>query len=532
MGLAKINPTHTKAWQKLQAHFNTIKNTHMSDLFAQDKSRANTFSIQWEDFYLDFSKNRITSETFKLLLDLAKEVKLKEAIECYFRGNKINETESKAVLHTALRTTKNKEIVVDGKDIVPEINQTKQRIETLTNAVINGQKTGYTGKPFTTIVNIGIGGSDLGPAMVVDALDFYANHLNIYFVNNIDSDHLSKIINDIDPETTLFVIVSKTFTTQETLCNANTLKKWFLKSAPQTAIQDHFVAVSANIKQAKLFGINDSKIFPIWDWVGGRFSLWSAAGLTISLAIGYDNFNKLLLGANCMDTHFKTQSFDKNIPVVLAIISIWYNNFFNTESEAVIPYTQSLKQFIPFLQQVSMESNGKCVDRNQNSVQYQTGNIIWGGVGTNSQHAFFQLIYQGTKLIPADFIAFSQSLDGNREHQKKLISNFIAQTEALLYGKTQNTNFPFKVFEGNKPTNSILIKQLNPESLGKLIAMYEHKVFVQGVIWNIFSFDQYGVELGKKLANNVLNTINNSTPEAIHNDATTNILQQFLMDFN
>ncbi|KAA5820889.1 glucose-6-phosphate isomerase [Algibacter amylolyticus] len=535
MALPSINPTITNSWNKLKAHFDDVKDVKMKDLFAKDSQRANKFTIKWEDFYVDFSKNRITEETFKYLLELADDVKLKAAIKSQFSGEIINETEGRAVLHTALRAPKDADFKVDGVNVMPEIYQVKQKIEGFTNEVVNSDRKGYTGKAFTDVVNIGIGGSDLGPAMVVDTLQYYKNHLTTHFVSNVDGDHVNEVIKKLDPETTLFVIVSKTFTTQETLSNANTLKAWFLKSASEDAIAKHFVAVSTNIKNVKAFGIDENNIFPMWDWVGGRFSLWSAVGLTISLAVGYNNFDSLLKGANKMDEHFKNEDFDKNIPVVLALISVWYNNFFGAESEAIIPYSQYLNQFATYLQQGIMESNGKSVDRNGNPIDYQTGTIIWGEPGTNSQHAFFQLIHQGTKLIPADFIGFAKSLHGNQDHQDKLTSNFLAQTEALLNGKTREevvaegtseSIIPFKIFEGNKPTNTIYINKLSPESLGELIAMYEHKIFVQGIIWNIFSYDQFGVELGKQLASKILQEFNSSTNNE-HDSSTINLLNYY-----
>ncbi|WP_308991529.1 glucose-6-phosphate isomerase [Mariniflexile litorale] len=535
MPLPTINPTTTKAWKKLEDHYNNIRNNHMKDLFAQDGERADKFTVKWDDFYVDFSKNRITEDTLKYLLELADEVKLKEAIISQFSGDIINQTEGRAVLHTALRAPKEANFKVDGVNVMPEIYAVKQKIEAFTNEVVNGDLKGFTGKVFTDVVNIGIGGSDLGPAMVVETLQYYKNHLTTHFVSNVDGDHVNEVIKKLNPETTLFVIVSKTFTTQETLSNANTLKAWFLKSANKEAIAKHFVAVSTNIKNVKAFGIDENNIFPMWDWVGGRFSLWSAVGLTISLAVGYKNFDSLLKGANKMDEHFKNEDFKTNIPVVLALISVWYNNFFKAETEAIIPYSQYLNQFATYLQQGIMESNGKSVDRNGNPVDYQTGTIIWGEPGTNSQHAFFQLIHQGTKLIPADFIGFTKSLHGNQDHQDKLMSNFLAQTEALLNGKTEaevvaegtdSKIVPFKIFQGNKPTNTIFINKLTPESLGKLIAMYEHKIFVQGIIWNIFSYDQFGVELGKQLASKILQEFNNSTVNN-HDSSTQNLLNHY-----
>ena len=535
MALPKIDPTTTKTWSQLNTHFLTVKDKHLKNLFIENPSRADEFLIQWEDFYVDYSKNRINKETFDLLLSLAEEVRLKEAIEKYFNGDVINETEKRAVLHTALRAPETAEVYVEGENVIPEIYAVKRKIKEFSNAVINGDLKGFTGKPFTHIVNIGIGGSDLGPAMVVDALTYYGNHLKNSFVSNVDGDHVNEIIKKLDPETTLFVIVSKTFTTQETLSNANTIRDWFLNFAPQDAIAKHFVAVSTNIDKVKEFGIAENNIFPMWDWVGGRFSLWSAVGLSISLSVGHANFEKLLDGAHKMDIHFKETTFEKNIPVVLALLSIWYNNFFKAETEAIIPYSQYLNQFATYLQQGIMESNGKTIDRNGERVNYQTGTIIWGEPGTNSQHAFFQLIHQGTKFIPVDFIGFVKSLHGNQDHQDKLISNFIAQTEALMNGKTKEEVLeefkkqglsdekakkllPYKVFEGNKPTNTIFIEKLTPESLGKLISTYEHKIFVQGVIWNIFSYDQFGVELGKQLANTFLEEFN-SVSETKHDNS-------------
>lgn len=535
MALPNINPTETESWKKLQEHFNSVKNVQMKKMFAEDPERANKFTVKWDDFYVDFSKNRITEETFSLLLELADDVQLKAAIESQFLGEIINNTEGRAVLHTALRAPKDADFKFEGANVMPEIYEVKEKIEAFTNEVVNGVRKGHTGKAFTDVVNIGIGGSDLGPAMVVDALQYYKNHLTTHFVSNVDGDHVNEVIKKLNPETTLFVIVSKTFTTQETLSNANTLKAWFLNSAPDSAIAKHFVAVSTNTENVKAFGIDANNVFPMWDWVGGRFSLWSAVGLTISLAVGYSNFDSLLMGANKMDNHFKNEDFDKNIPVVLALISVWYNNFFGSESEAIIPYSQYLNQFATYLQQGIMESNGKSVDRNGNAIDYQTGTIIWGEPGTNSQHAFFQLIHQGTKLIPADFIGFGKSLHGNQDHQDKLTSNFLAQTEALLNGKTkaevvaEDTNeaiVPFKVFEGNKPTNTIYINKLSPESLGKLIAMYEHKIFVQGVIWNIFSYDQFGVELGKQLASKILQEFDGESSSK-HDASTANLLNYY-----
>jgi len=544
MSLKSINPTTTTSWELLNKHFEAIKDVHMSQWFTQNNDRANQMTIKWEDFYIDYSKNRITEDTLELLLKLADETKLKEAIDKYFSGDIINKTENRAVSHTALRCPKDKKVFIDGINVISEVFEVKKKIKDFTNDIISGERKGYTNKPFTDIVNIGIGGSDLGPAMVVDALQYYKNQLTTHFVSNVDGDHVNEVIKKLNPETTLFVVVSKTFTTQETLSNSTTIKDWFLQSASEQDIKKHFVAVSTNIEKVKAFGVAEANIFPMWDWVGGRFSLWSAVGLSISLSVGFENFDQLLSGAHKMDEHFKNEKFESNIPVILALLSIWYANFFKCESEAVIPYSQYLNQFATYLQQAIMESNGKSVDRNGKKVNYQTGNIVWGEPGTNSQHAFFQLIHQGTKLIPSDFIGFVKSLYGNKEHQDKLMSNFIAQTEALLNGKSEeevvlelkrqdvsDDNIkmltPFKVFEGNKPTTTILINKLTPESLGKLIALYEHKIFVQGVVWNVFSYDQFGVELGKQLASTILSEINNDVTIVKHDASTKNILEYY-----
>jgi glucose-6-phosphate isomerase len=528
MSLPTINPTQTAAWQKLQAHFAQMKTAQMQDLFAADAQRTEKFHIEWEDFLLDYSKNIATEETLALLQDLATEVDLKSAIEQYFGGGLINQTENRAVLHTALRTQQTEPILVDGKDILPEIAAVKAKMKAFSQSIITGEHKGYTGKAIQTIVNIGIGGSDLGPAMLAEALKFYQNHLSVHFISNIDGDHVQELLKRLDSETTLFVIVSKTFTTQETLTNAQTIRAWFLQSATQTDVAKHFVAVSTNLQKVQEFGIAPENIFPMWDWVGGRFSLWSAVGLSVSLAVGYDNFEQLLDGAHDMDVHFRTAPFEQNMPVVMALLSIWYNNFYGAESEAIIPYNQYLQKLVPYLQQGIMESNGKRVGRDGKPVSYQTGTIIWGEPGTNSQHAFFQLIHQGTKLIPTDFIGFKQALYGNKEHQDKLMSNFFAQTEALLMGRPEAPGLsPFKVFTGNKPTNSLLIDKLTPASLGALVALYEHKLFVQGIIWNIFSYDQWGVELGKELANSILTDIE-SGEIAKHDASTTFLLAKYL----
>jgi len=549
MALNTINPTETIAWKKLEIHFNKMQKVSMQELFKMDPSRIDKFNLQWNDFLLDYSKNCIDQETIQLVMELADEMGLKSAIADYFDGAIINQTENRAVLHTALRANESAVVTVDGINVIPEVYDVKRKIEAFTNEVTSGSRTGFTGKPFTDVVNIGIGGSDLGPAMVVEALQFYKNHLNVHFVSNVDGDHVNEIIKKLNPETTLFVIVSKTFTTQETLTNSETIRKWFLSpdfGTTQANVAKHFVAVSTNIDKVTEFGISPDNVFPMWDWVGGRFSLWSAVGLTISLAVGYDSFNDLLKGANEMDDHFKTADFDKNMPVILALLSVWYNNFYGAESEALIPYTQYLQKLAPYLQQGTMESNGKSVGRDGKPVNYQTGTIIWGEPGTNAQHAFFQLIHQGTKLIPTDFIGFVAPLYGDEDHHNKLMSNFFAQTEALLHGKPEvqvqaefekqalaadKAQFllPFKVFAGNKPTNTILIQKLTPATLGSLIALYEHKIFVQGVIWNIFSFDQWGVELGKQLANSILEEINTKTVIS-HDSSTTFLLNHFLLN--
>ncbi|NNF74294.1 MAG: glucose-6-phosphate isomerase [Flavobacteriaceae bacterium] len=543
MALNKKDPTSTNVWQKLQTHFEEIKDHQMIDWFNSNPNRAKDFTIQWEEFYVDVSKNRVNAETLKLLIDLAEELDLKDAIKKYFSGDLINETEGRAVLHTALRASEDAEIEIEGNNIFPEITEVRNKIKDFSRSIIDGERVGFSGKRFTDVVNIGIGGSDLGPAMVVEALSYYKNHLNTHFVSNVDGDHVNEVLKQLDPETTLFIIVSKTFTTQETLTNANTIRSWFLKSADEDAIGKHFVAVSTNLEKVKAFGIEAENIFPMWSWVGGRFSLWSAVGLSIAVSIGYQNFESLLKGARKMDNHFRVSSYENNLPVVLALISIWYNNFFKAETEAIIPYSQYLNQFATYLQQAVMESNGKGVDRSGKPVTYQTGAIIWGEPGTNSQHAFFQLIHQGTKLIPADFIGFVKPLHGNIDHHDKLTSNFLAQTEALMTGKpdsvvlkemieSRSTDIdigrilPFKVFEGNRPTNTIFIEKLTPESLGKLIALYEHKIFVQGVIWNIFSYDQFGVELGKQLAGKILKELENPEFE-IHDASTKNLINHY-----
>ena len=519
MALPNINPTKTEAWKKLSDHFKDNKDINIKNLF-KEANRKEAFSVQLNDLNVDYSKNRITKETLSLLVDLAKEVGLKQAIEAQFSGEIINATEGRAVLHTALRSTSEESVLIDGKDIKPKIQTTLRKIRSFSNKVISGKWKGYTGKSITDVVNIGIGGSDLGPDMVVESLKFYKNHLNTHFVSNIDGDHVSEIIKNLNPETTLFVIVSKTFTTQETITNAETIKNWFLKSATIFDIPKHFVAVSTNLEAVDSFGIDKSNVFPMWNWVGGRFSLWSAVGLSISLSVGFDNYRALLDGAEEMDIHFRNEDFDKNIPVILALISVWYNNFYKAETEAVLPYSQYLSKLPSYLQQAIIESNGKGVDRNGDKIDYETGTIVWGSTGTNMQHAFMQLVHQGTKLIPSDFIGYKESLYGLTDHHKKLMANYNAQMDALAFGKTKeevhlelkfsgdedkiNQLLPFKVFEGNRPSNAILFDKLTPQSLGKLIALYEHKIFTQGILWNIYSYDQFGVELGKELAKKLL----------------------------
>ena len=516
MALKNTNPTKTQAWKALNSHFNTVKDTDLRTLFADNPDRKSEFTLTLGDLEVDLSKNRINQETLELLLDLSREVDLSDAREKYFSGDKINATEERAVLHTALRNFSGEAVIVEGENVIPEVMDTLEKMKGFSNKVISGNWKGYSGKSITDVVNIGIGGSDLGPDMVTEALKFYKTRLNMHFVSNIDGDHVMQTIADLNPETTLFVVVSKTFTTQETLTNATTIKKWFLRTASEKDVAKHFVAVSTNLAAIESFGIDAENVFPMWDWVGGRFSLWSAVGLSISLAVGFDNFKELLEGAHEMDVHFRTAEDSENIPLILGLLSVWYNNFYLAETEAILPYAQYLNKMSDYLQQAIMESNGKSVDRDGNPVDYQTGNIIWGSTGTNMQHAFMQLVHQGTKMIPADFIGYKESLYGNEEHHAKLMANYYAQMEALAYGKTREevhldlktagqedkiaTLLPFKVFEGNRPSTAILFDKLTPRSLGKLISLYEHKIFVQGIIWNIYSYDQFGVELGKELA--------------------------------
>ena len=540
--LPNIPLTENSSWNALLAHQQKIAQSSILDHFKNETNRLDYTTFEWEDFYVDISKNRIDQKGFDLLLELAKESGLTEAIKAQFSGATINSTENRAVLHSALRTLKKDPILVEGKNILAEVEAAQNKMFAFCEKVISGDWKGYSGKPITHVVNIGIGGSDLGPAMVVEALAHYQNQLEVRFVSNVDGDHHVEVLKGLNPETTLFVVVSKTFTTQETLSNANSIRQWFLSQAPESGIPQHFVAVSTNLEKIKAFGIDPENTFPMSDWVGGRFSLWSTVGLSICLAVGPDHFKALLRGAGKMDLHFQETPFKQNIPVVLGLLSIWYNNLWGAESEAIIPYTEYLKNLPAYLQQGIMESNGKYVGRDGKPVDYQTGTIIWGASGTNAQHAFFQLIHQGTKLIPADFIGFKKSLNGNTDHQNKLLANFIAQTEALMTGKTkdqvmselQNSGLsesqqrelaPFKVFEGNKPTNTILIEQLTPENLGALIALYEHKIFVQGVLWNIYSYDQWGVELGKQLATKVLDDICRKAQNS-HDPSTLKLLSK------
>lgn len=518
MSLPKVNPIKTKAWQQLQEHYQEVNSLQMRDLFKKNQDRAQQFSISWKDFFLDYSKNRITLKTKELLLQLAEEVGLKDAIDAQFSGKTINETEGRSVGHTLLR---------DVDNLSSEVHASLLQMKRFSENIISGDHKGYTGKAITHIVNIGIGGSHLGPSMVVDALAYYHNHLEVAYISNVDGDHTQEVLKNLPKETTVFIIVSKSFTTQETLANAQAAREWFLTDASEDDIPQHFVAVSSNKKEVSNFGISTDHMFSLWDWVGGRFSLWSAVGLSACCAIGYDNFKELLLGANKMDRHFQQASFEDNLPVIMALLSVWYNNFFGAETEAVLPYSQYLHSFVDHLQQMNMESNGKSVDRNGEKIDYQTGTIIWGSTGTNAQHAFFQLIHQGTKLIPADFICFKQSLHHRTEQQNMLVANCLAQTEALLAGTHRNEPaLVYKQFKGNHPTNTLLVDQLTPLSLGSLIALYEHKMFVQGVIWNIFSFDQWGVELGKKIAVDTLKVIENNGSNVQFTSSTQQLLKK------
>ncbi|WHF50616.1 glucose-6-phosphate isomerase [Chryseobacterium gotjawalense] len=541
--LPKINPTHTTAWKSLHQHF-AQNDFDLRTLFQHNPERFQQFSVKREDYLFDFSKNLIDQKTFDLLQSLAEECELTSAIEAMFSGEKINETEGRAVLHTALRDFSDKAILVDGKNIKPAIKRVLDQMKNFSEKVISGEHKGFSGKEITDVVNIGIGGSDLGPVMVCSALKHFKTRLDVHFVSNVDGNHIAEVLKDLDPETTLFIIASKTFTTQETMTNAESAKSWFLKSGKQEEVAKHFVALSTNIQAVKNFGIAEENIFEFWDWVGGRYSLWSAIGLSIVLSVGYENFEQLLKGANETDIHFQTADFKENVPVLMGLLGIWYRNFFDAGTYAILPYSQYLDRFAAYLQQGDMESNGKSVDRNGEFVEYETGPIIWGEPGTNGQHAFYQLIHQGTELIPADFIAYAKSCNVVSDHQEKLLANFFAQTEALAFGKTEEEAraeleksgiseeeiqrlVNYKVFHGNTPTNSLIINELTPFSLGQLIALYEHKIFVQGVIWNIFSFDQFGVELGKVLAGEILSELKNTEPVTAHDSSTNGLIQYF-----
>ena len=544
--MKNINPTQTAAWQALQKHFDEMKDVTIADLFAKDGDRFSKFSATFDDQMLvDYSKNRITEETLAKLQDLAKECDLAGAIKSMFSGEKINRTENRAVLHVALRNRSNTPILVDGKDVMPEVNAVLEKMKTFSEAIISGEWKGYTGKAITDVVNIGIGGSDLGPYMVTEALRPYKNRLNMHYVSNVDGTHIAEVLKKVNPETTLFLVASKTFTTQETMTNAHSARDWFLKAAgDEKHVAKHFAALSTNAKAVGEFGIDTANMFEFWDWVGGRYSLWSAIGLSIVLSIGFDNFVELLSGAHAMDKHFSTTPAEKNLPVLLALIGIWYNNFFGAETEAILPYDQYMHRFAAYFQQGNMESNGKYVDRNGNVVDYQTGPIIWGEPGTNGQHAFYQLIHQGTKMVPCDFIAPAITHNPLSDHHQKLLSNFFAQTEALAFGKSREVVeqeyrdqgkdpatldyvVPFKVFEGNRPTNSILLREITPFSLGALIALYEHKIFTQGVILNIFTFDQWGVELGKQLANRILPELKDDKEISSHDSSTNGLINRY-----
>jgi glucose-6-phosphate isomerase len=545
MNLSNIAFSQTKAYQALSQDRKRFENINLNSLFKLDTNRQANFNILSQDILLDFSKNILDETSFKHLIDLANECKLAEAIKAQFAGEKINQNENRAVLHTALRANSNQSILVDGEDIIPKIHAVKAHMKDFSAKVISGNWKGYTGKTITDVVNIGIGGSDLGPVMVTEALRPYKNHLNIHFVSNVDGTHIAETLKKVNPETTLFLIASKTFTTQETMANAFSARNWFLDQAKdELAVSKHFVALSTNAKAVSAFGIDVANMFEFWDWVGGRYSLWSAIGLSIALSVGFENFELLLSGANEMDNHFANAAFEVNMPVVLALLGIWYVNFFNAATHAILPYDQYMHRFAAYFQQGDMESNGKSVDRNGNRVDYATGPVIWGEPGTNGQHAFYQLIHQGTQLIPADFIAPAITHNKISNHHTLLMSNFFAQTEALMNGKTKEVVeaelekagltkeeiaklSPFKVFEGNKPTNSILVKQITPKTLGAIIAMYEHKIFVQGVIWNVFSYDQWGVELGKQLANSILPELEHNEEIHAHDSSTNGLINQF-----
>ena len=544
--LKKTNPALTSSWKRLKDHYQDMQHTHMKDMFNMDPERFLRFSVTCEDILLDYSKNIVNENTMAMLMELADELDVTDAIEKFFSGDKINETENRAVLHTALRNMSGAPVLMNGKDVMPEVHAVLKQMKGFADKVTSGTWHGYTGKPVTDIVNIGIGGSDLGPVMVTEALTPYANFgINVHFVSNIDGSHIAETLKSLSPETTLFMIASKTFTTQETMTNAHTAREWFLAAATDAVhIRKHFAALSTNAEEVDKFGIDPANMFVFWDWVGGRYSLWSAIGLSIACYIGFDNFSELLMGAHAMDIHFREAPFEKNMPVIMALIGIWYTNFFHAETEAILPYDQYMHRFPAYFQQGNMESNGKSTDRGGQDISYQTGPVIWGEPGTNGQHAFYQLIHQGTRIIPCDFIAPALSHNAIGNHHSILLSNFFAQTEALMKGKTSDeveaelkasgkskheikTLVPFKVFKGNKPTNSILLKKITPRSLGSLIAMYEHKIFIQGVIWNIFSFDQWGVELGKALANKILPELSDDNPAVSHDSSTNGLINKF-----
>lgn len=544
--LQNINPTQTKAWKKLANHAEAMKQVHMKELFQADDQRFNKYSLQFNDILVDYSKNIITDEILASLLELATECGVQEATQSMFSGDPINETENRSVLHIALRNMGKNAILVDGEDVMPDVNAALAKMKTFANKITTGEWKGYTGKPIKNIVNIGIGGSDLGPVMITEALKSYATYgIKPYFVSNVDGTHITEVLNEVNAEETLFMIASKTFTTQETMTNAYSAKKWFLANGgSESDVAQHFVALSTNAEAVSAFGIDTANMFEFWDWVGGRYSLWSSIGLSIACTIGYENFEELLNGAYEMDQHFLNAPLEENIPVILALIGLWYGNFFGSESEAILPYDQYMHRFAAYFQQGNMESNGKYVDRGGNKVTYQTGPIVWGEPGTNGQHAFYQLIHQGTKLIPCDFLAPAISQNPMGDHHTKLLSNFFAQTEALMNGmsreevetelKSQGKSdaeitklAPFKVFEGNRPTNSILFKKLTPRVLGSLVAMYEHKIFVQGIIWNIFSFDQWGVELGKVLAKRILPELSGDETINTHDASTNGLINTF-----
>lgn len=545
--IPKINPTTTQAWILLKKHYEEeMKHTKVKDLFQVDPQRFEKLSLSFEDILFDYSKNIVKDKTMKLLLQLAEDCNLKEAIEAMFNGDKINQTEDRSVLHTALRNFSGQPIYSDGKDVMPDVQRVQAQMKAFCEKIHSGEWKGYSGKKIKYIVNIGIGGSDLGPVMVTEALKpYWVEGMQPYFVSNVDGTHIAETLKKVTPEETLFLIASKTFTTQETMTNAHTARDWFLETAKdESFVAKHFVALSTNEKEVAKFGIDTANMFEFWDWVGGRYSLWSAIGLSISLTVGYDNFEALLKGAFATDEYFKSTPFDKNIAVIMAMVGLWYTNFYHAQTEAILPYDQYMHRFAAYFQQGNMESNGKYVDRKGSEVSYSTGPVIWGEPGTNGQHAFYQLIHQGTVLIPCDFIAPAISHNPIGDHHNKLLSNFFAQTEALMNGKPESVVkaelvaqgkteeeikklTPFKVFQGNKPTNSFLVKKITPYTLGQLIALYEHKIFVQGVIWNIFSFDQWGVELGKQLANNILPELKEDETVTSHDSSTNGLINAY-----